>query len=868
MATKKPQTNKATIAGYLKTHLGINIVDGDLIPQIGASADNWKKFFVELDNNIVDEEKLPTFTKEEKKRITTENINNKQKIYDLAIKYNLFKNGDPKAQPVSQEVKSSAILPFLDDPDAPSSSGPPPMQEQLGIITPTIDDGKQQAGSLLASMFKDKSIMTKMKKAVKTGREKTRTRTAKQEQELKEAQVKIANLDRIAELKMSRLEQETKSRLIQQENFYKNQMKAQRDTTQGLIDPKEVARQLEEYKTRLETEQRQKDQDLIDRLEQQYKATLEQEKKARLELQKQAEEEQKTSYERFERLKKLAKEKEDKYQLTLKEKEAEKLKELKEQKQTIKTLFDASTSQAVRNLEKTAETKINRNEQKLNQLKMSLEKLMSAKNVDTKKIESLKFQIEDLNQAELNRQNLEYNVWDVLDYEDAAEIAIAQQKMSELEQKRKEKELKKAEFEKAQLASQLKQTVEIKEREQKIEPIITYLDNVTPFLTAPLLVLASNLLTGAKENKDTAISTVLASGTLALMNYLRTTFRPEEIKQALELAKTLPVDKRVNKILKQAKAMPKPSEDPPEPSGDPPDPSGPAGGPADIPDEKGIDTRLLVAGGAAVGIGGGMLARKASDSLPNFRQFFKGDFTMPGYNFLGPGTDLKERIASGLLPVDLLDKIAYEHDLLYSLAKNENQIREADEIMIKSIDKYLPGSIFAQGIKNILQLKIDNEKKSLMDFSNKILEENKKTTKQQINIYDTLLNEITYDQPTTTNIGLLEPELQPPEPVQDIKTTEPITTIETMPPKIDETKTEVKATTTPTIRGAVKTRPVVYNPPPAIGPDRSRVGPAGGRNDPYKTIVEGKQVAPLRGAGFPDRTITSQSDYINDDEIK
>jgi len=529
----------------------------------------------------------------------------------------------------------------------------------------------------------------------------------------------------------------------------------------------------------------------------------------------------------------------------------------------------------VENLEKTTESKLNRNEQKLNQLKISLEKLSNAKNLDMKKIQSLKFQIEDLNEYERNRQNLEYNVWDVLDFESAAESAIAEQKMGELKQEKIKEKLKKEQFEKNRLASELKQTVEVKEREEKIEPITSYLDNVAPFLTAPLLVLAGNLLAGSNKNADSAMATVLSSGTLALMTYLRSIYRPEEVKQAIEDARTLPIDKRVTKILKQAKAVPKPE---PEPDPDP-GPSGPAGGSADVPDEKGIDTRLLIAGGAAVGIGGGMLARRGYDALPNFRQFFNGDFTLPGYNFLGPGTDIKERIASGLKPVDLLDKIAYEHDLLYSLARNPAQIREADQNMKNAIDKYLKDDIFANMIKEIITQKMDYEQKSLFEFSNKILEENKQTSKQQRNIYDQLLNEISYNQPASA------PALEPPETVQDIKTTEPDITIETMPPKNEqvsgleekeeikeekeaetkaETKTEVKGTTRP----AVKTRPVVYNPPPPIGPDRSRVSGGGGPGRPFKTTVDGKQVAPLRGAGFPDRAVTDQGDYINEDEIK
>jgi len=821
----------------------------------------YDELYEELEKQGIDITKIEAFGT---KGITDEEILDKIKIVlTMARTKGIIKNDIPDVdKTVSQEVKDSGLQPFTGPPDEKKQDTIQGMDEQQGLmIEQKQPENKVQATKTKSLKPKTKAQLIRPLLRKKIGKSKTeRTydellqeykkpiqpiidpKILIQEQELKKTQEALRKLELNSELKTSRLEQEIKLQKEATENFYKKQMSAEKSANLA---------------------QQQKQEETIKRLEQEYKSTLTQEQKT-------SENKIKDVIARAKaREAQLQKENEQKFQQTLKDLELKtKAGDRKEQENLLRRL--EAMNQAQIGLGQTFENKLNVNEQKLQKIKENFNKLASAKIVDIKKLKQLEQQI---NFYEGRDEKIVDRTFELAEenfnLEDKSAEVKAETRFIDLEKKRAEKELEKVQFEKARLASELKQTTEVKEREQKMEPIISYLDNVTPFLTAPLLVLASNLLMGANKNADTAVSTVLSSGTLALMTYLRSTFRPEEIKQAIEDAQTLKPDKRVNKILKQAKMMPKPEPEP-EPE---PDPTGPSGG-GDIPDEKGIDNRLLVLGGTAVGIGGGLAARKAYEGLPNFRQFFNGDFTMPGYNFLGPGTDLKERIASGLLPVDTLDKIAYEHDLLYSLARNEEQIREADKIMIKSIDKYLPSSIIAQGIKNILQAKINYEQKSLMDFSNKILEENKQTTKQQRNIYDTLLNEITYEQTPTTNVVTVEPELQPPEPVQDIKTTPPIKTIETMPPKSGEpetgleTKTETKAPTIRELRGTIKTRPVIYNPPPAIGPDRSRIAPNGGPDQPYKTIVNGKQVAPLRGAGFPDRAAIDQSDYINDDELK
>ena len=46
------------------------------------------------------------------------------------------------------------------------------------------------------------------------------------------------------------------------------------------------------------------------------------------------------------------------------------------------------------------------------------------------------------------------------------------------------------------------------------------------------------------------------------------------------------------------------------------------------------------------------------------------EYHVPGYQFLGPGTKLKKRLARGDQGINRLDKIAKQHDIDYARAKN------------------------------------------------------------------------------------------------------------------------------------------------------------------------------------------------------
>ena len=82
------------------------------------------------------------------------------------------------------------------------------------------------------------------------------------------------------------------------------------------------------------------------------------------------------------------------------------------------------------------------------------------------------------------------------------------------------------------------------------------------------------------------------------------------------------------------------------------------------------------------------------------------EFHWPGYQFLGPGTKLKKRIARGDLGINRLDKIAKQHDIDYARAKNLQDKWIADTRMIQSINK-LPGkkTLTERLIRKIMQAK-------------------------------------------------------------------------------------------------------------------------------------------------------------------
>ena len=63
------------------------------------------------------------------------------------------------------------------------------------------------------------------------------------------------------------------------------------------------------------------------------------------------------------------------------------------------------------------------------------------------------------------------------------------------------------------------------------------------------------------------------------------------------------------------------------------------------------------------------------------------DYHVLGYQYLGPGTRLKKRLARGDPGKNRLDRIAKQHDTDYSRAKNLQDKWVADTKMIQAIKK-------------------------------------------------------------------------------------------------------------------------------------------------------------------------------------
>ena len=82
------------------------------------------------------------------------------------------------------------------------------------------------------------------------------------------------------------------------------------------------------------------------------------------------------------------------------------------------------------------------------------------------------------------------------------------------------------------------------------------------------------------------------------------------------------------------------------------------------------------------------------------------EFHWPGYQYMGPGTHLKKRLAHGDPDINRLDRLAKPDDIDYSKAKNLPDKWKADAKMIKGIDN-LPGrkTMTERIVKRIMQAK-------------------------------------------------------------------------------------------------------------------------------------------------------------------
>jgi len=94
-------------------------------------------------------------------------------------------------------------------------------------------------------------------------------------------------------------------------------------------------------------------------------------------------------------------------------------------------------------------------------------------------------------------------------------------------------------------------------------------------------------------------------------------------------------------------------------------------------------------------------------------------FHLPGYNFLGPGTNIDRKLASGMskggIPINRVDEIAFEHDVLYRLP-GQNAHRQADVEMLQSLEKLAETNSDAQIAYAVIYAKQVMETKLGMSF--------------------------------------------------------------------------------------------------------------------------------------------------------
>ena len=82
------------------------------------------------------------------------------------------------------------------------------------------------------------------------------------------------------------------------------------------------------------------------------------------------------------------------------------------------------------------------------------------------------------------------------------------------------------------------------------------------------------------------------------------------------------------------------------------------------------------------------------------------EFHWPGYQYMGPGTKSKKRLARADPGIDRLDKIAKQHGIDYARAKNLQDKWKADTKIIAAINK-LPGkkTMAERIVRKIMQVK-------------------------------------------------------------------------------------------------------------------------------------------------------------------
>ncbi len=119
------------------------------------------------------------------------------------------------------------------------------------------------------------------------------------------------------------------------------------------------------------------------------------------------------------------------------------------------------------------------------------------------------------------------------------------------------------------------------------------------------------------------------------------------------------------------------------------------------------------------------LGKWQNKNHPNFRPGFPGELHMinskgVSYNFVGPGTHIKKRLARGDPPLDGptgLDSCARIHDIKYHNAFTKNDVREADNKFIECVKNSSAGNVSKRLIRGIIGAKMFGENTGLTNIN-------------------------------------------------------------------------------------------------------------------------------------------------------
>jgi hypothetical protein len=202
--------------------------------------------------------------------------------------------------------------------------------------------------------------------------------------------------------------------------------------------------------------------------------------------------------------------------------------------------------------------------------------------------------------------------------------------------------------------------------------------------------------------------------------------------------------------------------------------------------------------------------RQKNDIDPTARDRFQGErhalINLPtggsGFaNYLGPGTNVIERIKRQDPPRTPVDEAAMAHDIRYSLAKNIEDLRKADELMIKEINARTDTSMNVFLGKRIIQAKIKAEDYGLLRKDRFATPDFAPPTPDETSLLQKALDdyELLYNNKEPT-----EPVTQQPVIEQQVAQTAPV---QAQPKIVQPAQVQIEPVTQPVVKPVIQ--PVV-----------------------------------------------------------